>query len=114
MLIAALSLVIGGMAVYWIGLKTEKDELPRQGVMGLRTKATMASDEAWFAAQRAGADLVKASGAIGVIGGLVSLPLYNRDAVAAVVVLGTAALMLTIAIWAGVRGQAAAKAVSGD
>jgi hypothetical protein len=111
MIIAAISLVIGGLAVYRVGQRSENDELPRQGLMGLRTKATMTSDEAWYAAQRAGADLVKASGAIAAIGGLVSIPLYNRDAAAAAVILGTAAVVLIIAVWAGFRGQAAAKAV---
>jgi len=111
MLIASLALVIAGMAIYRIGVRGENGDLPRQRTMGLRTKATLSSDEAWHAAQQAGADLVKAAGAISFIGGLVSVPLYNREAVAAAVVLGTAVLMLIVTIKAGMRGQAAARAV---
>lgn len=77
--------------------------------MGLRTRTTLASDEAWYAAQRASADLIKASGVLSVIGGLVSIPVYDQDALAATIVLGTALLLLIVAGWAAVRGQAAAR-----
>ncbi len=112
MLIASLALIIGGAVIYRIGVRGENGELPRQRVAGLRTRATLSSDDAWYAAQKAGADLVKAAGALAVIGGLTSIPVYDQLPVAAALVLGTTAVMLSLVVWGGVRGQAAARTVS--
>ncbi|NNL48040.1 MAG: SdpI family protein [Acidimicrobiia bacterium] len=111
MLVASFTLVVAGLAIYRVGVKSADGTLPPQTTMGLRTRTTLSSDEAWYAAQRASADLVKASGVLSVIGGLVSIPVYDQDALAATIVLGTALLLLIIAGWAAVRGQAAAKEV---
>ena len=66
----------------------------------------MASDDAWYAAQRVGAPFVKAAGGVGVVTGLAALPF--SETTAAAIILGGTAVMATLVVVGGVRGQRAA------
>ena len=92
----------------WVGKRSRHDGIGRNGVVGLRTKTTLASDEAWFAAQRAGATLTFAAGVASAVGGLLSLFFTDSDATTAAIVLGTAAAVLAIVFLAARAGQRAA------
>lgn len=60
--IVAVSLLIGGLVVVSIGRRSTTGELKRNQWSGIRTSATMASDEAWAVGQRAGAPMTIAGG----------------------------------------------------
>ena len=107
MVVAAVSLIVGGLVVGWVGLRTARNQLPRNWVAGLRTRTTMASDEAWYAGQRAGAGYVVAAGVVGVATGVIAL--FFSDPVAAAIILGGTALLLGLVVVGGVKGQRAAR-----
>ena len=106
MIVAAVSLIIGGLVVGWVGIRSAKDELPRNWVAGLRTRRTMDTDEAWYEGQRAGAPFVIAAGAVGVASGVLALPF--DEPVAAVIILVGTAILLGLVVAGGIKGQRAA------
>lgn len=105
-----LLLLVAGVALAWIGLKGERGTLPLNWVAGIRTKATMASDEAWDAAHRAGGRLMTISG---VVLAASAVPLFFRpsNAVAAVLILGSTGVVLVLAVWSTIRANRAARDV---
>jgi uncharacterized membrane protein len=78
--------------------------------MGLRTKATMASDEAWKAAHEAAANWVVGAGAVLFAGGVIVMS-TDSETTGNVVALIATALMLIPLMIAYRRGQAAARSV---
>jgi uncharacterized membrane protein len=110
MMIAGIALMAGGIALVVLGAIARAGKLPRQSVLGLRTKETLASDEAWEAAQEAGANWVIGAGAILFVGG-VSVMLVDSETTGDVVALIATALMLIPLVIGFRRGQAAAQAV---
>ncbi len=108
MMIAGIALTVGGVALVVLGANARAGKLTRQSAVGLRTKATLASDGAWKAAHEAAANWVIVAGAILFVGGVLVV-LIDSETTGAVVALIATALML-IPLLIGVRrGQAAAQ-----
>ena len=110
MMIAGIALMIGGIALVVLGAIGRAGKLTRQSVVGLRTKATLASDEAWKAAHDAAANWVIGAGTVLLVGGVLVL-LTDSETTGDVVALIATALMLIPLVIAFRRGQAAAQSV---
>ena len=107
MLIAGVAMVVGGAALVFLGAMAREGKLTRQWVVGLRTEATLSSDEAWDAAHRAGAGWTSASGVVLAAGGV--LVMLADSETAGVVALIAVAVMLVPLVIAYRKGQAAAR-----
>jgi uncharacterized membrane protein len=110
MMIAGIALMVGGIALVVLGATAGAGKLARQSVVGMRTRATLASDEAWEAAHEAAANWVMGAGAVLFVGGVVVM-LVDTETTEGVVALIAAALMLIPLVIAFLRGQAAAQSV---
>jgi len=110
MTITAVALIVGAIALIVLGVIARAGKLTRQSAIGLRTKATMASDEAWKAAHEASANWVIGAGAVMLVGGAVVM-LADSETTGDVVALGVTAVMLIPLVIAFRRGQAAARSV---
>lgn len=109
--------VIGGLAMLVIGTRIRAGKLPRNRWAGMRTTATMRSDEAWDAAQRATLPSLWITGpvlialgavdvAIGIVGG------HDRLVIALSVV--AILVVIAMAVFQMVTGTAAANAADPD
>jgi uncharacterized membrane protein len=110
MMIAGIAMMAGGIALIVLGAIARAGKLNRQSVVGLRTKATLASDEAWKAAHEASATWVIAAGAVLLAGGVLVM-LTDSETTGDVIALIATALMLIPLVIAFRRGQAAAQSV---
>ena len=110
MIFAGIAMMVGGIALVVLGVLGRTGKLTRQSIVGLRTKATLASDEAWNAAHEAAADWVVGAGAILAAGGVLVM-LTESETTGDVVALAATALMLIPLVIAFRRGQAAAQSV---
>ena len=110
MTITAVALFAGAIVLIVLGVIARAGRLTRQSAIGLRTKATMASDEAWKAAHEASANWVIGAGAVMLVGGAVVM-LTDSETTGDVVALGATAVMLIPLVIAFRRGQAAARSV---
>ncbi len=110
MIFAGIAMMVGGIALVVLGVLGRTGKLTRQSIVGLRTKATLASDEAWNAAHEAAADWVVGAGAILAAGGVLVM-LTESETTGDVVALVATALMLIPLVIAFRRGQAAAQSV---
>lgn len=112
--ILGLLLVGSGLVLLWVGWLGGQGRLTRQNIAGIRTRATLASDEAWNAAHRAGAPWLLAGGVAALLGGLVDLLLSVTTAGLVFWVTGlTGLLVVGFVTVAGVVGQGAARAAGG-
>lgn len=111
-LLAGMLLVPGGVLVA-VGRLAAAGRLPRNGLAGIRTRATMASEPAWLAAHRAGGGWLQAAGLVGVAGGLAAAALPPEPAGELVAGVAAAGLLALVAV-AGVRGQQAARRAAQD
>ena len=101
--------IIVGAGIAGVGLAGWRGRLPRQHWAGIRLPSTMRSDEAWYAAHRAGGPWLAAGGlAPAVVGVLLVAMAPDADA-AAQASLALAAWMLAFVIVAGVVGVRAAR-----
>jgi uncharacterized membrane protein len=106
-------LVAAGVLIGWIGIKATKGTLERNWMAGIRTKATLESDEAWEAAHYAGGRLMTWAGASSVVAGL--LLLVQPSNIAGLVILSVGVgLLLVLVVVSGIKGDRAAKAVLAD
>lgn len=103
-------MMVGGAALIILGVLGRTGRPTRQWIVGLRTKATLASDEAWKAAHEAAAPWVIGAGAVLFAGGL-SVMLTDSETTAGVVALIAVAVMLMPLGVAYRKGQAAAQSV---
>lgn len=103
-------MMVGGTALVVLGVIARAGKLTRQPVVGLRTKTTLASDEAWKAAHEAAANWVVGAGAVLVAGGVLVM-LTDSESAGDAVALAATALMLVPLMIAFRRGQAAARSV---
>jgi uncharacterized membrane protein len=110
MMIAGIAMMVGGTALAVLGATARARKLTRQSVVGLRTKATMASDEVWKAAHEAAVNWVVGAGAVLFAGGVLVM-LTDSESTGDVVVLIATGLMLIPLVIAFRRGQAAARSV---
>jgi len=60
----AVGMALLGLLVVWLGRACERGTLRRNGLVGIRTPDTMASDAAWLAGHQAAAPRTKAGGTI--------------------------------------------------
>ena len=110
MVFAGIAMVAGGIALIVLGAIARAGKLTRQSVVGLRTKATMASDEAWKAGNEAAASWVVGAGVVFAAGGVMVM-FTDSESTGDVVALAATALMLVPLLFAFRRGQAAARSV---
>ena len=110
MMIAGIALMVGGVALVVLGAIAGAGKLNRQSAVGLRTKATLASDGAWKAAHEAAANWVIGAGTILFVGGVLVV-LMDSETTGDVVALVATGLMLIPLVIAFRRGQAAAQSV---
>jgi len=110
MAIAGIAMMVGGAALIVLGALGRSGRPTRQWVVGLRTEATLASDEAWKAAHEAAAMWVVGTGGVLFVGGVVVM-LADSETTAGVVALISVAVMLIPLAVAYRKGQAAAQSV---
>jgi uncharacterized membrane protein len=111
MWIAAVALIVGGVAVTAAAAMARAGRLSRQSWVGIRTRTTLASDEAWDAAHRAGASWVMVGGIIMALGGLLTFLTESEGAATTVALVSVVVALVPILI-GGVLGQAAARRVT--
>lgn len=104
-------LTVTGVALAVLAWRGMRGRLRRNRIAGIRTSATLASDEAWFEAQRVG-------GPASVVGGLVQvltavLLLFRpSETWTSIIVLGGVGVSTLFVIWGAVRGHRAAVALA--
>lgn len=108
MALPAVTLIVGGAAVAGVGLLGLRGRLPRNSVAGVRTRATMHSDEAFEVANRVAGPLIILGGVVAALTGLAALVLAEPVDVVGVLV-GTG-LTAAVVVVGGVRGHRAAQA----
>jgi uncharacterized membrane protein len=109
-MIVGIALVVGGTVLIALDAMARAGRLTRQSVVGLRTKATLAADEAWNAAHKAGASWVIGSGAVLLVGGIATMLTESETASDIVALIAVALMLIPMAIGFQ-RGQAAARSV---
>ena len=80
-LVTALVLVGAGFLTIVTGVLSHRRKLPRNWILGLRTRSTLKNDDAWFAAHEAAGGFIAGAGVILTIVGVVALVLEPSDAV---------------------------------
>lgn len=102
--------VASGVVVMTVARRGRDGRLRRNELVGLRTRATLSSDEAWLAAHRASYGASATSGLIAILGGAFTLLARSNGALAAVVTL-TCVAILALTFWGAYQGNRAARAV---
>ena len=100
-------LVLLGAA--WLGAT---GGLKRNRIAGMRTRSTLASDEAWYAGQRASAWSVAAAGLMTAASGIALLAAQPADETTGRVALVVGAIDVVVLIVGGVQANRAAKAAA--
>ncbi|MTB87881.1 SdpI family protein [Aeromicrobium senzhongii] len=99
--------------LWWMARAAAGGRLRRNAIAGIRTASTMASDEAWLAAhRRAERPTLAAAGVAFLVGLAPALPVGD-DALFAVVMVGSVAI-LALVVHGAVVGGRAARATSTD
>lgn len=98
-----------GIGFLWIAWLMTNERLPRNDLVGMRTRATLASDAAWNAAHRASAWSVALTGVVLLVAGVWLLlnrqsPGTNRNAV-----IGTCVAIVIIIVAGGIQAHQVAK-----
>lgn len=118
-----LLMVVTGVFVMGIAIRAADGRLGKNRLAGIRTRATLSSDEAWQAAHQAGRELTIMAGWISVATGVVPvlvgafLALFDLTSPDNYMVIWTALLMIGIAgllvaaVAGALKGNRAAKAV---
>jgi uncharacterized membrane protein len=106
-MVAAVVMVVAGVLVTLVGVLGWMGRLPRNRLAGLRTPATLRSDRAFEAGNRAAGPATTLGGAAAIVSGVIAAVLPEGD-VAACVLVG--ALVLTVlAVVGAVQGVHAAR-----
>ena len=98
-----------GVASLWMASLMRDDRLPRNGLVGMRTRATMASDAAWNAAHRASAWSIALTGVVLLVGGVWLLLARRSPDATRNVLLGITLAVLVIVVVGGVQANQVAK-----
>lgn len=105
MFLLPVAFLVGGVAIVSVGAKARVGWFSRESLAGIRTKATLASDDTWQAAHKAGAGWVMAGGVFLALGGLLAVVTDAADAT--ILLLTLVAALFTFAVgW--IKGHAAA------
>lgn len=107
-------LVGAGAALLVVAALSARGTLRRNRWVGIRTRATMASDAAWAAAHRAAAAPTAVGGAVLVAGGIAIPFVTNDDRGVAGAGLAIAILGVSIVGFAAVVGVRAARRATGE
>ena len=104
---AAIILVLAGLLIMWIAVRSWQGRLSRNFAAGVRTPSTMRSDEAFLTANKVAAPFTLIGGLLFVVTGLVAaaVPLRTAEAVLPTGVLIAAVVMVI----GGVRGVRAVR-----
>jgi hypothetical protein len=100
-------MLAGGLLAY-VGIRCFRGELVRNTQMGIRTPATLASDDAWLAGHRAAAPWLVAAAAGAVVPGCITLFRPSSSTMALSVMVGLGAMVGLVAV-----ATAAAHAAAG-
>ncbi|WP_427870760.1 SdpI family protein [Leucobacter luti] len=121
MMVSGACLLIAGLVVVASAAAFRRGTLPRNGTIGIRTRWTMASDEAWDAGHRAGLGRLRLAGIGFTTGGALAalaalLPLFGASEGTATVanlsaIIGAAAWGIAWTLGAGRAANRAAKAM---
>lgn len=107
-------LLFGGILLLVVAHRSAQERLGRNRFVGVRTSATMRSDDAFRVGNRAAASATRLGGMISVVSGIfVLLVPAGGPLGVGVAVVGTA-VMLGMVILGGVRGHRAAQAHGGS
>lgn len=110
LVLAAVMIAAGGVIV-WTARAGASGRLKRNYWAGIRTRTTLASDDAWFAAHRAARPPVEAGGWAAAAAGVVVLFLpADPEALIPLTVIAGAVVMLALIMVGAWRGVRAAKA----
>lgn len=104
-LVTALLLVGAGILAIVAGLLSRRRKLPRNWILGLRTRSTLKNDDAWFAAHEAAGGFIAGAGVVLTVTGVVAL---LRNPSAAVILSGTT-FAVGLLVVGGVLGVRATK-----
>lgn len=109
MVVAGVVLVLAGLLVVWVAIRSWQGRLSRNYVAGVRTSATMRSDEAFLAANKVAAPFSLVAGVLFAVTGVVAavVPIH----IAVVVILAGVVLAGVLVVIGGVKGVRAARAV---
>ncbi|WP_305094494.1 SdpI family protein [Prescottella sp. R16] len=104
-IVLCLTFTIGGALVVWTARSAGSGRLRRNHYVGIRTATTMAGDEAWTVAHRAGRPLTETGGWLMILAGLAALIPMPEAALTAVTVTGVACLggFTGAGAWVGIR-----------
>ena len=101
-----------GLLLLWAARAAASGRLRRNGIAGIRTPSTMASDESWLAAHRRAERPTVLAGVAAIASGLLALLLPAPVPVLAGLVIVACVVMLGLVLWgAWVGGRAAREAV---
>jgi uncharacterized membrane protein len=106
-MVAAVVLIVAGVLIAAAGVLGRWEKLPRNGLVGVRTAATMRSDRAFRVANRAAGPAIMLAGVTAMIGGAAAVALPSQDAIACILAGALAAAVL--AVIGAVIGARAAK-----
>ena len=104
----AAMLVGSGALTSYIGWKARHGQLGRNWAAGIRTRASLASDDAWDACHRAGGKKLMAAGLV-LIPSAIPLLFRPTHGVGLILTLGGFSLTLFLGSWATLEGNRAAK-----
>lgn len=110
MFVLALVPIVLGVLVGWGGLLGWREKLPRERGAGVRTAATMRSDEAFRVGNKVAGLPTLVGGLIGVLGGVAGLVMPTTGGLVVAVVVALLALFALL-VGGGVLGNKAAAAV---
>jgi len=113
-IIAGAAMALGGSLIVALGRAAERGLLSPNGWVGIRTPATVASREGWYAAHEAGGRWISIGGWILTVGGIVILVIRRDDADAARIALLSALLTGAAVVYGGYLGHRAAVALQGS
>lgn len=105
---AAIAIMLAGLLIIWLAIRSWQGRLTRNYVAGVRTPSTMRSDEAFRIANKAAAPFSLVGGLLFVVTGVVSavVPLHTASAV----LLTGVVIAAVVLVVGGVRGVRAARA----
>jgi hypothetical protein len=108
--VVALVPILLGVLVGWGGFLGWRERLPRERGTGVRTAATMRSDEAFRMGNKVAGLPTLVGGLIGVVGGVAGLVMPTTGGTIAAAVVGLAGLFALV-VGGGLLGNRAAAAV---
>ncbi|MEM7326143.1 MAG: SdpI family protein [Actinomycetota bacterium] len=106
----AAMLMMTGVLVGYIGWAASRGRLRRNWIAGIRTQASLTSDEAWDACHRAGGRKLMAAGLI-LIPSAIPLLFRPTNGLGLAIILASFVLTIALGSWATIEGNRAARDV---